>query len=156
MFLTDTNVDKDLTGDFNLETLLESGEVPNLVAPLELDWYPGHSSTHLGSPMLGVLESISPGELISPIFREDSSPAAPSRNATRIRTGRHHCPHSACPQSSVSPKDLRRHINDRHNPQPPIFRCQSCPSKSFKRKDNLRRHLRNVHNIPQAELDTYC
>jgi hypothetical protein len=59
----------------------------------------------------------------------------------------------------ASPKDLRRHINDIHKTRT-RYRCPADGCKyggltagySIKRKDNLRRHLRNIHQMHSTDL----
>ena len=59
----------------------------------------------------------------------------------------------------TSPKDIRRHINDIHKTKT-RYRCPADGCKyagltagySIKRKDNLRRHLRNIHQMRSTDL----
>jgi Zinc finger, C2H2 type len=144
-------------------TLPERIEMPKCVDPRELDWYPTFSSNASTISISDMLVATSPGQFPSPMPAAESlaSTHMPLHIATdtlrrfgKKRTERrHHCTSSGCSLSFVSPKDLRRHVNDRHAKQPRIFKCQSC-SSSFKRRDNLARHARNVHNCGCIVPDT--
>ncbi|KUJ12654.1 uncharacterized protein LY89DRAFT_785959 [Mollisia scopiformis] len=62
------------------------------------------------------------------------------------------CPH--CPRAFGTTKDLNRHINDRHQ-RTKVYHCldSTCErsvagnGEGFPRKDNWRRHMRDVHGI---------
>ena len=67
---------------------------------------------------------------------------------------------TACDKSFVFLKSLKRHIKDQHEgtPIPPEFKekkdlitCKICNVK--KGRDQMQRHLKNVHNITKVEIE---
>ncbi len=64
---------------------------------------------------------------------------------------RHAC--SNCPKTFSSPTNLHKHEKVAHNPNHQRFTCDHifC-SASFKRSDDLLKHIRNVHNTASESL----
>jgi uncharacterized Zn-finger protein len=132
--------------------------LPQGVSPRAPAWRPAYSNIESTILMLGSLESFTLAEPLYPIYTADPPPsgesAVPSETVPAVsrlrkvakakRQRRHHCTHSGCSKSFISPKDLRRHVGALHTSEPQTFKCQFCNSK-LKRKDNLAKHVRNVH-----------
>ena len=89
-----------------------------------------------------------PGDSALGVLQEEEGvDAAPVRRGNLGYTSRgrhksHKCDHCDIPAFEY-PKDLSRHINDIHE----MTKRYRCPvgCRSFKRKDNFRRHLRAQH-----------
>ena len=152
-------VSGDVSVNVSLTTIPEGADLPQGIDPRAPGWPPAYSNIESTILMPGSLESITLAELLNPIYTADLPPSgelvvrpetAPAVSRLRKvaktkRQRRHQCTHSECSQSFFSPKDLRRHVGALHTSEPQTFKCQFCNSK-LKRKDNLAKHVRNVHN----------